>query len=47
MAYANFQDRLLICLGAPVEEGGPMKPVEVAFKPEVLVRRARTRPRLR
>ncbi len=39
MAYANFQDRLLICLGAPVEEGGPMKPVEVAFKPEVLSER--------
>jgi alkylhydroperoxidase family enzyme len=39
MAYANFQDRLLICLGAPVEEGGPLLPVEVAFKPEVLSER--------
>jgi hypothetical protein len=42
MAYANFQDRLLNCLGAPIEEGGPMMPVEVAFKPEVLA--ARTNP---
>ena len=42
MAYANFQDRLLICLGAPIEEGGPMMPVEVAFKPEILS--ARTNP---
>jgi alkylhydroperoxidase family enzyme len=39
MAYANFQDRLLICLNAPVEEGGPMLPVDVAFKPEVLSER--------
>jgi len=28
MAYANFQDRQLIVLGATVEEGGPMAPVE-------------------
>jgi alkylhydroperoxidase family enzyme len=42
MAYANFQDRLLNCLGAPIEGGGPMTPVEVAFKPEVLS--ARTNP---
>ena len=40
MAYANFQDRLLICLGAPVEEGGPMPPVEVSFKTEVLSTRS-------
>ncbi len=39
MAYANFQDRLLIVLGAPVEEGGPPPPVEVAFRPEVLASR--------
>jgi alkylhydroperoxidase family enzyme len=36
MAYANFQDRLLIVLGAPVEDGGPMGPVEVAFQREAL-----------
>ena len=39
LAYANFQDRLLICLNAPVEEEGPMLPVEVAFKPEALASR--------
>lgn len=35
MAYANFQDRLLHCLGATVEqEGGPLAAVEVVFPPE-------------
>ena len=33
MAYANFQDRVLLCLGAQVEPGGPLPPVEVAFDP--------------
>jgi alkylhydroperoxidase family enzyme len=33
-AYANFQDRLLICLGAEVEEGGPLSPVEVVVAPQ-------------
>lgn len=36
MAYSNFQDRLLIVLGAPIEDDGPMPPVEVSFKPETL-----------
>ena len=40
MAYANFQDRLLICLGAPVEDGGPRPPVEVAYKRESLTSHA-------
>jgi len=31
MAYANFQDRLLICLGALLEPNGPMAPVDVQF----------------
>ena len=31
MAYANFQDRLLLCLGSPLETGGPKPPLEVAF----------------
>ena len=39
MAYANFQDRLLICLGAPVEEDGPLPPPEVIFPPETLASR--------
>ena len=29
LAYANFQDRVLLCLGAEVEPGGPLPPVEV------------------
>jgi alkylhydroperoxidase family enzyme len=28
-AYANFQDRLLLALGADIEEGGPLPPVKV------------------
>lgn len=38
MAYANFQDRLLICLGATIEaDGGPMAAVDVDFPPEAFV----------
>ena len=39
MAYANFQDRILICLGAEVEAGGPLPPVDVAFDPSSLTLR--------
>ena len=39
MAYANFQDRMLICLGAQVEPGGPLPPVDVAFDPAALTTR--------
>jgi alkylhydroperoxidase family enzyme len=28
-AYANFQDRLLLALGATVEDGGPLPPIKV------------------
>jgi alkylhydroperoxidase family enzyme len=31
-AYANFQDRLLLALGATVEESGPLPPIKVAVK---------------
>jgi alkylhydroperoxidase family enzyme len=35
MAYANFQDRLILCLGATIEqEDGPLAPVDVSFPPE-------------
>jgi alkylhydroperoxidase family enzyme len=34
LAYANFQDRLLLALGVPIEPGGPMPPLEVRFDPE-------------
>jgi hypothetical protein len=27
VAYANFQDRILLALGVPVEEGGPLAPL--------------------
>jgi alkylhydroperoxidase family enzyme len=39
MAYANFQDRLLICLGVPVEKDGPMPPVNVKFVAKELASR--------
>ena len=37
LAYANFQDRLLLALDLPVEEGGPLPPLAVRFRrdPEV------------
>jgi len=31
LAYANFQDRLLLVLGVEVEEGGPLPPLDVRF----------------
>lgn len=37
MAYSNFQDRLLLCLGAPIESGGPVAPIDVAFAPDALI----------
>ena len=33
MAYANFQDRFLICLGTPIEPDGPFPPLDVSFDP--------------
>jgi len=32
-AYANFQDRLLLALGASVEESGPLPPLKVHLRP--------------
>jgi len=37
MAYANFQDRLLICLGAPMEEGEFPPAAKVVFPKEAFV----------
>ncbi len=31
IAYANFLDRLVLALGLPVEQGGPIPPLEVRF----------------
>jgi alkylhydroperoxidase family enzyme len=33
LAYANFQDRLVLALDLPVEPGGPRRPLEVKFAP--------------
>jgi alkylhydroperoxidase family enzyme len=33
MAYSNFQDRLLLCLGSPLEMGGPLPAVDVVVSP--------------
>ena len=46
LAYANFQDRVLLCLGAEVEPGGPLPPVEVAFDPASFVSRTTPPPPL-
>ena len=37
MAYANFQDRLLLTLGTPLEENGPLAPLNVRFSPDNFV----------
>jgi alkylhydroperoxidase family enzyme len=34
LAYANFQDRLLLALDVPIEAGGPLPPLEVRFNPK-------------
>jgi alkylhydroperoxidase family enzyme len=31
LAYANFQDRMLLALGIPIESGGPMPAPEIVF----------------
>lgn len=37
MAWANFQDRYLLCLSAQVEPGGPLAPAELVFSPEAFL----------
>jgi alkylhydroperoxidase family enzyme len=34
LAHANFQDRLLLALGSPIESGGPLPPLEMTFDPK-------------
>ncbi len=34
MAYSNFQDRFLLCLGAPLEPDGPYPPIDAVVIPE-------------
>lgn len=34
LAYANFQDRLLLALDVPIELNGPLPPLEVRFNPK-------------
>ena len=31
LAHANFQDRLLLALGSPIEPGGPIPPLDIHF----------------
>jgi alkylhydroperoxidase family enzyme len=38
LAYANFQDRILLALGVEVEMGGPLPPLEVRFDPKAKVK---------
>ncbi len=37
MAYANFQDRFLLAIGAPLEAEGSLTPADVDFSPESFV----------
>ena len=34
LAHANFQDRLVLALGSPIEPGGPLPPLEIDFDPK-------------
>jgi hypothetical protein len=34
LAHANFQDRLLLALGSPIESGGPMAPLDLTLDPK-------------
>jgi alkylhydroperoxidase family enzyme len=45
LAYANFQDRLLLTLDVPLEEGGPLKPLEVRFSTEAIAGQSAASPR--
>jgi alkylhydroperoxidase family enzyme len=36
LAYASFQDRLILALDLPVEAGGPLPPLDVCFSPAPL-----------
>jgi alkylhydroperoxidase family enzyme len=39
MAWANFQDRLVLCLGSPMESSGPLPPLDLVFTPGFLITR--------
>ncbi len=47
MAYSNFQDRLLLCLGAPLEADHPLLPVAVSFPPAAFVTQTTAPPPLK
>ncbi len=34
LAHANFQDRLLLALGSPIESGGPLPPLQMTLDPK-------------
>jgi alkylhydroperoxidase family enzyme len=46
VAHANFQDRLLLTLGATVEPGGPLPPLDVRFARRTFASGSKTPPRL-
>ena len=39
LAYANFQDRLIHCLGVALDKDEPLRPIDARFSPESLVQR--------
>lgn len=47
LAYSNFQDRLLLSLGAWIESRGPLPPLHVAFSPDVYASKTIPPPLLR
>jgi len=47
MAYANFQDRFLLCLAAPLEPGGPIPPAAISFDPAGFVTKTTPPPPLK
>ncbi len=44
-AYANFQDRFLLSLNAPLETNGPLPPFRTAFQPTELVSKTTAPPK--
>jgi alkylhydroperoxidase family enzyme len=46
-AYANFQDRLLLCLRASIEPEGPRPPVDITFAADAFVAKTTPPPELK
>jgi alkylhydroperoxidase family enzyme len=39
LAWSNFQDRVVLCLGSEIEPAGPLPPAELTFSPGFLISR--------